>query len=409
MKSITIRKASKSPFLNATGEWTPPSSITGIVEPATLGQKMLADLVSSGKSKPSPIIKIPIVQQPIDSTTDIPLSQNQEDQNGLRYRKHGKNEMEKLYCDLPDFDSLYLNVIRAAKINPLLLETARRILKSRSSRDKRGLEENRLELLEKNLLNLIVYDLQATGLPVKSKAGSLEYPSLIQISLFHPLTGRHFTSYITPTKPISYEVSYLSGIYNSLDFKFTVHDPNDPSPENQREYLNLTLLDRPEITERANRLLEQDPTIDPEAALDLATQEFLDTLDDTETQLIILDDLDRNLVESPLGRRRAPFFSELIEPIFEFISQGESDGTTTLFISHNGAFWGEPLLKAELERHCLSSKLSDFLFLDSKDLFLNILLEEQISRDAFSRLLGEQGKETYNTANNVLSLWQSIE
>lgn len=375
---------------------------------------MLAGLISTSgvdaKYPPVPITSSIQTSPPVlESASNMSL---QSPEKKYPYRRHCKSDMIQCYHSLPAIDQDSDDRFRNMQANPSLWESSRRILRAKHLGDELGLEEARRSLLSEQILNLIVFDVQATGVP-RIENGKTIYPSLIQISLFHPLTGRHFTTYLTPCKPVSYEVGFLSGVYNSIDQQFPLPDldddcsPTKVSNIGQKIYANYSFFERPEIKERTEYYLEVEK-MESSAASDSAVQEFLSGLDSTATHLVILDDLDReNGIETPV--RKAPLFMHVIDDIFKFISAGEEERSTTIFMAHNCNLWGEPLLKAEFERYCSTDSLRKLVFLDSGDIYSRIYAKEQISPENFSRLLGEKRKEEFNTVSNVLTLWTNIQ
>lgn len=316
---------------------------------------------------------------------------------------YGLKSKSRMGCNLPDSSKSFSEVIRHAPLNKKLLDTAARILRAKQIGNSSILEEIRHQLIQNELMNIVIYDVQASGVPelVTDASGhkTVSYPSIIQFSFFHPLSGRHLTSYVTPTKPISYEASRLTGIYNSSDLKFSLPrlgdkcNPDDVLNLPQTEYINLTLLDRPEISEQADKYFEDGLSANPMGVLESSVQDFLKSYDHTEQPLIFLD-------QSSKSGTRAPYFVELVDDIFEFLSA--EDHSTTILLSHNGSRWSEPILRAELERSCSTPRLDELIFLDTKDLFYQIYNTRAVS-------LGESRKESFNTVVNVLSLWKTIE
>jgi hypothetical protein len=395
------------------------NELLGRKQTSSLGEKMLASLILDAsdssqpalgaQSRPGANLRSSDIKSAAESLPEI--SEEEKVKPRYPYRRHCRSDMLTCYKFLPDIDQDSDERFRTLQAHPVLWESARRILRAKYLEDERSLEEARRILITEQILNLFILDVQATNVPVRD-GSKIAYPSLIQISLFHPLTGRHFNTYLTPCKPISYEVGLLSGVYNSIEAEFALPDldetcsPVKLSNIGQKIYANYSLLERPEIRDRAEYYFEMEK-LDPNVAIDLALQEFLGNRDSTSTNLVVLDDLDRD-EGSNAPARKAPLFLDVIEDILQFLNAGADDRSTTVLMAHNCNLWAEPLLKAEFERYCSTASLNKIVFLDSGDIYSRIYAREQISPENFSRLLGDKRKEGFNTVGNVLELWSNI-
>src|SRR5579885_604168 len=284
-----------------------------------------------------------------------------------------------------------------------------------------------------NLVNLIIYDVQTTGVPemlddydengIFLGTQHISYPAIIQFSFFHPKTGRHLAKYVKPHKPISFESALLTGIYNSFSIKFELPlypekcDPKSLEDVVMIEYINQTLLDRDEVRENASVLRYEEPGRTEEEIGEMAIQKFLEEIGNDISDVIALDD--------------AKMFHELVDEILEFLSRGE--GEITILMAHNGSNWAEPILRAEMERVCYSDNIKNYLFVDSKQLYSEIItdlienekmiqeenanganiksnvnVDENVIKVVASKL-GESREESFNTMLDVLNLYSNIE
>jgi len=136
---------------------------------------------------------------------------------------------------------------------------------------------------------------------------------------------------------------------------------------------------------------------------ELITQAIGDYLNQATRQPIFLDQLD------------AQPFHKVLPAIMEFIFSTEQEGELTLMLAHNGAYWAEPLFRAELERACSAETVNRMLFVDSKQffkhLFRNIKIEKIGGSDddiIWSRLLGEKRAVSFDSLTDAISLWNTI-
>jgi len=333
------------------------------------------------------------------------------------YMSHGKNGVGSCFkISGNNTIKAYPEILKEAKLNPLLKDIIKKILIAQDNENLDDLFLLRGLMTAKELVNIIVYDIQTTGVPeiIMDDNGKekLSYPAIIQISLYHPKTGRHFTSYIKPHKPITPEVSLNTGIFNSFDLKFKLPflpDECDPrSVEDMLfvEYENDALIKHSEVKDFKDDIKAQNDGIDEKSLNELAIDKFLDNKALDVRGVISLDELSSN--------GNAPLFYEITDDVFQAISEGTSKNTTTFLISHNGSRWGEPILRAELERVCASERLDEtMIFLDSKDLFKSIIAKlPGASKELLEELnivLGEERAETFNTKVDVIDLWKAIE
>lgn len=280
------------------------------------------------------------------------------------------------------------------------------IFEARIQNNEPQLQVFRKKLIRESVINFCIFDVQATILPKSDST-----PSLIQISVLKPLTGAQFSSYITPPKPIAYETALQTRIYNSRSVLFDlpvipeICDQHALDYLQQTRYLNNTLINRAEVQQEFEGLQASpnNKNIEPLELLQLAIDNALAKISE---RLTFLDE----------DNQRAPYMHELLPALLQFIFEDAGDSSLTILLSHNGACWGEPLLKAELERACSSSTLDRILFIDSKEwfrhLFRNVRVEipnEQGEDPPWSRLLGEKRPVSYNSSFDVISLWRTIE
>lgn len=398
----------------------------------------------------------------INGDDDLILEENTEVEK-CSYRLKGKNSISACFqvngeIPIPD----YPGMVKRIEFKADLTETIKRIIHAKIYRDALALESERSKLSLGGLVNLIIYDIQTTNVPyisenhstVDGNTNTIEYPSIIQFSFYHPLTGRHLTSYIRPRMPISSEVSICTGIFNSFTLKFRLKNPERAGSDTEtnteiiNEYLNMTLLDYSPVAANIDYFQDEINKQDThgednhdEHILELAIEKFLAELDRHTSRAKSLEELD------------APYLEEKLDDIIEFISIGEcslpedfnydyiSDDiltdysrdknetnptciprdTTTIFMAHNGSRWAEPIFRKEINRLTLhhgrdstiQSRFDNIIYLDSKDLyrgiFENTVYTGKDNIESFNRMFGDNRPDSFDTTINVLSLWKSIE
>jgi hypothetical protein len=340
----------------------------------------------------------------------------------------------------------YPDVIGEFDLGPKLNSLLEKIMIYRRNNNVDALQKEREKLLTNELVNLIIYDIQTTGVPdiiddyddngEPLGTQHISYPAIIQFSFYHPKTGRHLARYVKPHKPISYEAAKLTGIYNSFSTEFELPmypeqcDPKSLEDVVMIKYVNQSLLDREEVRENADLFREeqeQNGNKNEDEIGEMAIQKFLEDIENDVNEILSLEDIDAKMLH------------ELADEIFEFISQGESENSKTILLAHNGSRWAEPILRAEMERICSSENLEDYLFIDSKDVYSSIIGElinnELINQQQNNRTikynnsnktksnvnindesvklaalkLGESREESFNTMIDVLNLYSNIE
>lgn len=332
------------------------------------------------------------------------------------YMSHNKTRFGECYRDKKDETiRAYPEILKSFDIGNKLRKYNERVHEFQNIGDLNGLEQLRKLLTTDELVNLIIYDIQTTGVPVVIKDDNIgspsrvSFPSIIQISLYHPKTGRHFTTYLTPHKPITYESAINTGIYNSFELEFTLPyfsdkcNPNDIEDVTYITYINNTLLDHPEVKDSIVKIQEElnNSNMTQNDIAKIAIQDFLQMREDDPTKLLSIDE------------NEYPMFYEIVDDIFQFISLGQNENTRTIMMSHNGSRWGEPILRAELERSCSTNLLDEkLIFIDSKIIFKSIFSKiptlNPILAKRIYRTLGDGRSESFNAAEDSIALWESI-
>jgi len=394
----------------------------------------------------------------------IPISSNGDKYSYSRKTKRGVKSCFQTINENGVNESTILSypeVIAETNLGPNLNELLEKVMIYRRNNNTEGLQKEREKLSSEELVNLIIYDVQTTGVPEvienydengqplessssnlmnnsfpynteinekRAKSQHISYPAIIQFSFYHPKTGRHLARYVKPHKPISYEAAKLTGIYNSFSTEFELPmypekcDPKSLEDVVMIKYVNQSLLDREEVRENATLFREQDGEHGEDDIGEMAIQKFLEDIGNDVNDVISLED------------EGALMLHELEDDIFEFISRGEGDNTKTIMLAHNGSRWAEPIFRAEMERICASENIKNYIFLDSKDLYSSIIgqlieNEQQIIDNNLSRRgniksnvnindksvklaamkLGESREESFNTMIDVLNLYSNIE
>ena len=71
------------------------------------------------------------------------------------------------------------------------------------------------QLLDPKDVQLIIYDLETTGLPYRDKlygTNKLIYPRVVQIALYNATTGEEFVTYVNPMRKMSVDAQAITGI-----------------------------------------------------------------------------------------------------------------------------------------------------------------------------------------------------
>lgn len=336
--------------------------------------------------------------------------------NKLTYSAKGKNGIKGCYNTLmgENVSKSYKECLREYRLNEKLEDVTKRILIARENEDIDKLFMLRSLMTTDELVNILIYDIQATGVPkviITDSGESILYPAIIQISFYHPKTGRHFSSYVKPHSPITSEVTIKTGIFNSFNMEFTLPffpeecDPRAIEDMYYLKYSNQVLASNLKVLEIRDDIQAKNIDIDEDMLLELAINRFLEEKANDVTKFISLDEIDE---ENGLY-----MFYEIIDNIFQIIDEGVGKDTTTLLIAHNGSNWAEPIFKAELERMCASDQITkNMLFIDSKYIMNSIFSKLPGSNDVLlkelDQILGEERQESFNTHEDVISLWNSI-
>lgn len=254
-----------------------------------------------------------------------------------------------------------------------------------------ALEHERLKLTQEGMLNFIVYDLQATGLPHPDHE-----PQILQMAFYKPYTGELWSTYVKPNIPINCEVSRLTNVYNSTESVFQL--------ANGIRYYNHPLLSHPDVSNAAHELIQENPEIEAFDLIEYSVDKFLDSA--TEN-LVFLDqpDLNENVVIMSIH--------DAVASAVEMLVSDDIPGSLTIMLSHNGSCWNEPLLKAALEKWCSGIVLQNIAFIDSKELFKHLLRNFKIaivpgSDPPWSKYLGEMRPPNYDSVSEVDNLWVTI-
>lgn len=337
----------------------------------------------------------------------------------MSYREKGKSIMENYFT--PDVIKTYPEVTATIELGNELISTIKNIIKFRFDGNAIALQNERNKLALNDLVNLIIFDIQTTGLPeiIENK---VSYPAITQFCFYHPKTGRNFSKYVKPHKPITFQAAENTGLYNSfsLFFELPIYPEScDPKSLNSLLYLkyfNYSLLENSNIKDQISDIKEMEKGLSENEINELAIQSFLETMEPYPIKSLE--------EESP--------FHDLVDEIFEFVERGikydefGNQISKTIFISHNASKWSEPILNAELERICCKDKIEGVIFLDSKDLFLSILEEAIEKRDSNPNLvqginlneetiikvkqrLGENRVSSFNSIVDAVDLWSAIQ
>ena len=310
----------------------------------------------------------------------------------------------------------YESTIKKTSLKPKLIEKAKKIINARISQISEVLAFERSSLLNQDILDVIIFDIQVTGIPevinVNNENIHLSYPSIIQFSFYRPSTGEHLTSYVKGEKPITFDASLATGIYNSFELSFylpvfTSDEFYISNPESINiQYINNSLIDRREIVELATKYEENGHSI--ENAIEMAIQEFLETNDNDLSPVLSLDAMN------------SPYFHEKLPDIIEFLNRGNSD-TTTILLSRNGSKLSVPIFLEEMKKFNADSVLNDVIFLDIQDLVGSIVLNNNLQlrddsdMDVINEILStielnfsSKTPDAYNSVVNVMTSWINI-
>ncbi len=253
------------------------------------------------------------------------------------------------------------------------------------------LEQERLKLTRGGMLNFVVYDMQATGLPHPDHE-----PQILQMAFYKPHTGELWSTYVKPSIPINCEVSRLTNIYNSTESIFQL--------SNGIRYYNHPLLSHPDVADAAEELIQENPEIDALDLIQYSVDKFLDT---TTENPIFLDQTELNANISIMS------ISDAMTHAIKMLVSDDIPGSLTIMLSHNGSCWNEPLIKTALRNCCSGIVLENIAFIDSKELFKHLLRNFKIaivpgSDPPWSKYLGEMRPPNYDSVSEVDNLWVTI-
>lgn len=297
------------------------------------------------------------------------------------------------------------------KFGPKLNESISRIIKAKLCEDRELLEYLRIKLCQSGNVTVILYDIQCTDHYDPNTDGS-NYPQALQYSFYNPLSGKHISSYLKATTPISREIARETGVYNSSRVKFSLlssipcdgHDLGYLLNQNCTQYWNLALLDRIYSADLISGVENVDELI---PKLEAKIEKYISRKCSTKKPIISLDDID------------APYFYQKMPEILEFLDINNDVNSITIFMSHQGSKLSEHVFKAEIKSSCndfshtLLSNPDKYIFLDSdvliSTLFKNTPIACGPNKEKFDSMFGSTRTNLNNTVQNVKSLWVDIE